>query len=338
MFRHFFVFLFSLAALSAQATGLALRIVAQPRSSVFGEPVHITVQIISEGQFSLPRPFGRCDGHIAWSATDERGNRATSSSDEIPCPKVLGSPLESKAVTKYDCLATTSWNILLLPGRYHVQAEYHSHGPYLDRYSETDQRPVPGIWEGDLTSNVAEVEVLTPKGEDLRALKALGLTSIDKAALTSIAPFLNEHAGDFLSRFPTSTYAAYVVWEMSDAKGIAQSEPSMAVRALETGLVLRSDMSLWCPGASAKLTPGVRNGKEAIDCRAYWYAIVLKNHPDIWFADQIRLRSAIDQLALKNNQAAQADLEAIAKSEISDMAPRAKQYLDLMKQKGWIKE
>ena len=61
------------------------------------------------------------------------------------------------------------------------------------------------------------------------------------------------------------------------------------------------------------------------------------NHPGFCHADEIRLCLAVDQLALKNFQAAQADLEAIAKDDKAPMAPKAKEYLGLMKQKGWIK-
>jgi len=78
-------------------------------------------------------------------------------------------------------------------------------------------------------------------------------------------------------------------------------------------------------------------GQQAADWWSKWYDIILKNHPDIWFADELHLKRAVDQAALKNYQAAQAELEAIAKDEKAPMAPKAKEYLGLMKQKGWIK-
>jgi hypothetical protein len=239
---------------------------------------------------------------------------------------------------RYEDAAATAWNIFLLPGRYRIQAQYHSHGPYLDRYSQTDQRPVAGIWEGDLISNVAAVEVVAPQGEDLRALKQLGFGIINQNSLTSIAPFLYQHQRDFLTMFPTSTYAAYVVWEHTDAKGLAESQPVNVVKAVETGLIYRSELVFPCPDAAGKLSPNRCAGREATACHAYWYALILKNHPTIWFADEIKLRSSIDQLALKNYQAAQAEFEAISKDDTAPMAGKAKEYLALMKQKGWIKE
>ncbi len=180
-------------------------------------------------------------------------------------------------------------------------------------------------WEGQIKPQALHIRISEPIG-------------VDRQALVALSGHPLENATELLERFPTSKYAAYAIWQHSDAKGLAESQPHKVLKAVETGLIYQSEMVLPCPDVSGKMSPRRCNGREATACRAYWYAIVLKNHPDIWFADQIRLRSAIDQLALKNTQAAQADLEAIAKSEISGMAPKAKQYLDLMKQNGWIKE
>jgi hypothetical protein len=326
--------------LFCHAQELKLTVTAQPAHAVFGEPLRVAVSIGGQGSFVLPWVFGRCDqGHTRWSVVDEAGNRVPMSSDGfLLCPQGKRTPYDSKAMHKYDSPVAADWSIYLLPGRYRVQAEYHSHGPYLDRYSDTDQRPVTGIWEGDLTSNVAVVEIVAPRDEDLRALKQFGLATIDKDTLNSVASVLHGHQSDLLAQFPNSTYAAYAIWEHTDAKGVAGSNPASVVKAIETGLILRSEMPFLCPGTAGKLSFCRCNGREAIACRSYWYAVILKNHPDIWFADDLRLRSAIDQCTLQNYQAAQADLEAMAKSESVPMAGKAKEYLTLMKQKGWVKQ
>ena len=97
---------------------------------------------------------------------------------------------------------------------------------------------------------------------------------------------------------------------------------------------------IWVPVPGARDKSGLAplSGQAAVEWRQKWFGIVLKSHPDIWFADALRLKLAVDQAALRNYQAAQADLEAIAKDDKARMAPKAKEYLSLMKQKGWIKE
>lgn len=143
-----------------------------------------------------------------------------------------------------------------------------------------------------------------------------------------------------LSRFPTSTYAADVIhgimsgfmqWDPNDEK-----KRSLFLGALQTGSFLSNSY----PDDTGKSKDGWRSmdGKEAADWWAKWYDIILKNHPDIWFADELRLKRAIDQLALKNYQTAEADLGALAKDSKSPMQGKAQLVLDLMKQKGWVKD
>ena len=77
-------------------------------------------------------------------------------------------------------------------------------------------------------------------------------------------------------------------------------------------------------------------GRDLIDWRAKWIGIVLKNHPDIWYADHLKLRLAIDQIAMKNYQAGESDLDKLSREAMPEVAERAKVYLSLMKQKGWV--
>ena len=204
-----------------------------------------------------------------------------------------------------------------------LQGVVTSHGPYWKkRYN-----PQAGQWEawnGEVKSEEIHIHIVPPVG-------------LDKAAYETMNKCPMCDPSKLLKDFPTSTYAAYVVWERSDAKGQAASEPTKVLKAIETGLLLQSEMVLPCIEPSGATALRRLNGKQAIDCRAYWYDLILKNHPDIWFADQLRLRTALDQITLKNYQAAETDLKAIAQDTKSPMKDKAQQYLDLMKQKGWTK-
>jgi hypothetical protein len=137
-----------------------------------------------------------------------------------------------------------------------------------------------------------------------------------------------------LTRHPTSTYAAYVVYACM--AGFAKQDPAVVLGVVHDENSYNSNSY---PDDTGKSKDGWRwlKGKEAVDWWARWYDIILKSHPDIWFADELRLKRAVDQLALKNYQAAQAELELISKDEKAPMAHKAKEYLGLMKQKGWVK-
>ena len=67
-----------------------------------------------------------------------------------------------------------------------------------------------------------------------------------------------------------------------------------------------------------------------------WAGIILKNHPDIWFADELRLKLAMNQVALKNYQAAEADFIILSKEAKPYIAEKAALFVEIMKQKGWV--
>ena len=140
-----------------------------------------------------------------------------------------------------------------------------------------------------------------------------------------------------LARHPASTYAGYVVYEASGAKGLMASDPTYVAQSIAEGSFLNpgsvpDDTGQWKDGWQSLTMEGV------LKWRQKWFDIILKNHPDIWFADELRLKKAVDQLALKNYQAGAADLEQLCATAKPEVAARAKVYLGLIKQKGWIKE
>lgn len=162
-------------------------------------------------------------------------------------------------------------------------------------------------------------------------------TGIDHDAFLALKGYPACDVSRLLKDFPTSTYAACVVWEMSGAKGQAASEPANVVADLRFPLSMQGEISVPWDVIKGKKIGGPIRGADAIAWREKWFDIILKAHPNVWFADQLKVKRAIDQATLKNYQAAQADLEAIAKDDKSPMAAKAKEYLGLMKQKGWIK-
>jgi hypothetical protein len=195
-----------------------------------------------------------------------------------------------------------------------------------------------------MVSERASIEFLAPEGIDKEAFAAATKAMYEaKFATGSCEPhaipewFLK--APSFLGRFPASTYAAYVIhgrmagfmeWGVNTEGG-----RNIFLRSLETGAYFSDSY----PDETGRSKDGWQwlKGKEAADWWAKWYDIILKNHPDIWFADELRLKRAVDQLALKNYQTGAADLGTLSKQAKPDVAQKAKQLLEAIKQKGWVK-
>jgi hypothetical protein len=217
------------------------------------------------------------------------------------------------------------------PGEITLQGVVSSQGPYWKKA----YNPAAGQWEawtGEVKSEETHIRIISPQGIDKKAYEA-----------TNRCPMCKPDA--LLGDFPTSTYAAYAVWHLSGAEGMGRSDPGRIIadrskdgaRTPLEVINLLEMINVPYDIIDGKKIGGEIHGKVAIAWRAKWFGIVLKAHPDIWFANELKLRTAIDQLTLKNYQAAQAELEAIAKDDEAPMAPKAKEYLGLMKQKGWIK-
>ena len=203
----------------------------------------------------------------------------------------------------------------------------------------------PGLSEGAALSAVsaeADVEVVEPTGEDRAAYEYLlsPLSNAPPEPCPAECTFSTGLAAGLLQKFPASTYAAYVVRDLTVSKGLAQVDPARLATLLGGGLraVARS---IPCPpgaGCDANLRPDGQNRPEqAIDWSARWIDIVLKAHPDVWFADELRLRLALDEIAAGRSSLGASDLENLSKTAHPDIADKAGKLLALVKEDGSIK-
>ncbi len=248
-----------------------------------------------------------------------------------------------------DDLGGSELLLLTSPGKYELWAEYESAGRvYWQGEVYGRPRRYTDYWKGSLKSNTCSFEVIEPQGEDRQAydgwLKpyATGEKSlmgkyqgretvlVDGRQECRPVNLLNE----ILRQYPTSTYAAYVVYDIM--RGFGEGDQAVFMNSVETGIYLSNSY----PGDTGKNMDGWKwlKGKEAADWWSKWIGIILKNHPGIWFADELRLKLAVDQVALKNYQGGAADLEVLSKQAKPDVAQKAQSILDAMKQKGWIKD
>jgi len=208
--------------------------------------------------------------------------------------------------------------------------------------------PITHFWKGFAKSNTVEITVVSPTGVDRQAYD-----TYLKPYATGKKRLLNSYTGResvmvkghseikgenllnaILKRFPTSTYAACAVYGIMH--GFMQGDENMFLRSVERGTYLSNSY----PDDTGKSKDGWRSlqGDAAAAWWSKWINIILTNHPDIWFADQLRLKRAVDQVALKNYQAGASDLEALSQEATPEIAQKAQKMLGMMRTKGWIKK
>jgi hypothetical protein len=180
-------------------------------------PFTLKIKLISNQSFTLHGPFGICDEHTKIIIKDHSGNPTQILSNF--CGGVVAStnPLDSDTRRSYDGAALTEDEIYLPAGNYRISAEYHSIGPYLDRYSNDDIRPVEGIWIGELQSNEVHVKVKNPEGIDQNVILNLGLSPQDASSPERLSWFLKERGTQILEDYPKSTYAGWIQWTIGNA-------------------------------------------------------------------------------------------------------------------------
>jgi hypothetical protein len=173
----------------------------------------------------------------------------------------------------------------------------------------------------------ATFRIITAQGTDRDVYKKLPPSLRDIISDRSLVKV------NLLREYPTTTYAAYVIYDQM--KRFTAQDPAAVVGSLEGGTFNSNSY----PDEIDQSKDGWKwlKGQAAADWWAKWYDVILKNHPDIWFADEMRLKKAVDQISVKNYQAAQADLEALSKDASFKQKDKAQAYLSLMKQKGWAK-
>jgi hypothetical protein len=209
------------------AQGFSLSLSAEPQNVIVGVPILIKVKMTADETFVLHGTFGGCNGHLSFNVQDDSGNRVDLLSGD--CPASETNPLDSYSKIEYPGLAEHEFEAFLPIGTYELSAEYHSLGPYLDRYSQDDIRPVDGIWIGELTSNTLELNVTAPEDGDQNVLLNLGPKPADLRSEEALRSFLDSRGDQILKDYPKSTYAAWVRWRWG--KGV-YDDSSLQMKSL----------------------------------------------------------------------------------------------------------
>ena len=170
--------------------------------------------------------------------------------------------------------------------------------------------------------------ILPPEGVDSQAYEAF-----DHQPLK-----YGQHYGELLARFPISTYAAYVVWQKY-AKGWAGVKTERTIGGLVLGFKHQTGLTLCDSSARPTGEPETRLvGRLYVACRDNWLNLVLKNHPNIWFGDEVRLKLALDRYLLGDKDGCEAGLGDLAEHGKPYVATKAGELLAAMRAKGMLGE
>jgi hypothetical protein len=185
------------------------------------------------------------------------------------------------------------------------------------------------VWHGSLASSTVTFQAIEPEGLDAEVYEALGHNPV---------PFSQAKREQVLVRFPASSYAAELVYEMSwpGTRPYSLEEVVYSMRAKASGF---PSTPLPCTEtiASACRDVGVGpRGTEAARRNAAWIDFVLEHHPRIHFADQLRFIRAHAAYFLGDEADCVSRLETLGKTASTEVAARARDLLAAMRAEGLV--
>jgi hypothetical protein len=194
---------------------LSLQLEILPTELIVGLPFLVKITLKSNTDFTLHGGLGFCDSeHTKIAVKDSSGNPIDIPAFDCEGLSVTTGLFDSDAKKTYQGSLSTEDEMYLPAGTYKISAEYSSLGPYLDKYSETDIRPVEGIWIGKLNSNEVKIIVKNPEGEDQLAFQALRPPQEKlESPENKLSWFIKLNREPILQDFPKSNYAAWVLWK-----------------------------------------------------------------------------------------------------------------------------
>ena len=316
--RHFnaisFSFFFLTARLVAAPPDLKLKLELASQHAVAGQPLPIKIVFSADAPISLPGHSDFCDGHLNLHVLDEAGKPADWTSTFPSCPTfdfcyASGADKPSLTIRKL-----AEFEIILVPGKYRLQASFDSKGPY-----QSCNRTPLKFWEGSIQSQEEIIEVVSPGSADRKILNELGINEAAPApsARQYLAAFDKirwdgSYAQWIIKKFPESLYAAYAFAgpKIMDNFSSIQGNVAETRSALELLNALRNERR---PSGACKASEKglVIKGKTG-DCPRYSQAemqrdniavgeAILKYHPDFPYLENAKFKLAQSYLILRED-------------------------------------
>jgi len=248
-----FLLLLGCPALAQQAR-ITLRFSTQQTQLLPGEPLWVQVTLTNDGPGSA-KLIGSCGdviGPADYGSNCKRAILVQKTGGKVmvggwspSCIPATPLPAGQSVVCDTN-LGGEELKIFQSPGVYEVWAEYQGPGPREGAHMADESAPITNFWKGFAKSNAVEITVVSPSGVDRQAYDTyLKPYATDKKRL------LNSYTGResvmvkghseirsenllnaILKRFPTSTYAGYVLGLGQGFNIILDSRPEYVVKTL----------------------------------------------------------------------------------------------------------
>lgn len=232
-------------------------------------------------------------------------------------------------------------------GRYTFRYFVHM-GPTDERVKKMFNAPEEH-WIGEVSSELLTVVVKEPEGLDAEAFQAVCALAPEKL-VTKIPPAecyrMVWHPRNptgarqlLFSKYLGSTYASYEIYRHFFNQYGFRSADFFQRASTPEGLV-RIEGYTWCNAhlqpEPAKESRVSLTGEDYIRCRRDWLEVALENHPDTWFADDIRLMLAGDAYLLGEKERCRSLIEGLIAKGRPYAASSARGLLDGMVEKGML--
>jgi len=324
---------------SAQSSPWAATVAVEPSEALLGSVVYakIGVRNVSDQPVTVPAPFSHCGHYCRLWVTSPPTDGEEKCTYGLGCWASYWLPVYTSKmeVAPGEVVTDQTYSIQVrCAGSYRVafRCDVPSSVTEPEVNSKTGE-PVSNdeVWHGSFSSNEATFQAVEPKGLDAEVYEAFRHSPID---------CMESERQRLLETYPTSTYAADLVYRMS-WPGLRPHTVEDAVREMKAKGRGFPSTALPCTKtiASACRDVGVGpRGREAARRNVAWIEFVLQHHPTIQFADQLRFIQAYATYFTGKEADCAARLQTLSKTASPEVATRAHDLLEAMRAEGLFEQ
>jgi hypothetical protein len=315
----------------------SVRILQIAPEAPLGVHPSLTIEVRNTSGKAQPMPFMRARAGVRLLTTPEQtGTGGQPERERVEEIGVFTSREEamSMEVDSDWVFRSRIWVPVHTPGKYTVRAFFSVEPGATKHIGEPEDH-----WAGKVSSRSVEVRCCEPSGVDTDAFKHLVDQSSGEAGSRLVsyskAFLLGDARGELFRRFPESTYTAYQVYEhYARFRPWEDTSTILAILGMELS---RFHNSVPCDNEECAGSGAVRlRGKDYLSWQVKWFERVLKHHPGIWFADDLRFHMALDHLLLGEKAQGAHELETLAENERSVWASRSRELLQRLRESNMI--
>jgi len=315
----------------------AMTVLDYPHSLTLGGSIEVIVELRNVSGQSLPTPIPWSDLRLEVLEAPQQARHFLWADNRFDHP----SPV---AIAKAPVLSA-DWRLVtvrhLVPpivGEYKVRMVLQIHD---GRGAPTGEPP--NHWVGQVETEPLAVSVTAPTGIDAEAFRTIvAMESTDpyRSPAQKFWPTVAVTPGAIkllMTKYPTSTFAALKVYARYHARD-ARWTVGAILNNLDYAARFDLKSSTLCneKGDRDAEHPTKLKGHEFFACRKSWLQFVLEHHPNIWFADEVRFRIALDDYLLGDTDGCEAGLEDLAEHGKPWVASKAGELLAAMRAKGML--